>query len=86
MEEGEMAARKSIEIRPHHAAPHYNLGVYHEKKGDIDQAIYYYEIAAKLSPDYTLCHDALGQLYALKGWKEKSQKAHQNYLKYSVRK
>jgi tetratricopeptide (TPR) repeat protein len=86
MEEGETASRKSIEIRPYHAAPYYNLGVYHEKKGDIDQAIYHYEIAAKLSPDYTLCHEALSQLYERKGWKEKSQKAYRNYLRYSLRK
>ncbi len=50
MEEGERASQKSIEIRPHHAAPYYNLGVYHEKKGDIDQAIYYYEISSQALP------------------------------------
>lgn len=34
------------------ASAHYRLGLLFEKKGMIDEAVYYYEIAAKLNPKY----------------------------------
>jgi len=83
MEDSEKYLRRSIDLRPHNAAPHYNLGLYFEKRGDINQAISCEGIATKLDPDYPLPYEALSRLYKKKGWSEKSQEAYQNFLKYS---
>jgi tetratricopeptide (TPR) repeat protein len=83
MEESEKYLRMAIEIRPHNAATHSNLGLYFEKKEDIDQAISCQEKANKLDPDNFLPYEALSRLYKIKGWNEKSQEAYQNFLRYS---
>ncbi|MCX5914110.1 MAG: tetratricopeptide repeat protein, partial [Deltaproteobacteria bacterium] len=85
MEECERYLRKAIEIRPHNPAPHYNLGLYFEEKGEMDRAISLQETAAKLAPDYHLPYEALSRLYQKKGWKEKSQEAYRRFLKHSPR-
>jgi tetratricopeptide (TPR) repeat protein len=83
MEESEKYLRMALEIRPHNAAAHCNLGLYFETKEDIDQAISCQEKANKLDPDNFLPYEALSRLYKRKGWNEKSQEAYQNFLKYS---
>ncbi len=84
-EASEEVLRRSIAMRPHNPAPYHNLGLYFEKRGNIDQAISYQEKANQLDPDYSLPYEALGRLYQQKGWKAKSLEAYQNYLKYSSR-
>ncbi len=85
MEKSEEYLRKAIEIRPHNAAPHYNLALYFEERGDINRAISYQEKAQKLDPDYSLPYEALSRLYERRGWSEKSREAYQDFLKTSAR-
>lgn len=73
----------SIKARPFYARPYFKLGNIYEDGGKIDLAISYMEKAAKLEPEFILVHQALGRLYEKKGWKEKSQEAQKNFLKYN---
>jgi tetratricopeptide (TPR) repeat protein len=59
------------------------LGSYYEKKGEIDQAIHFYEKSAKLSPESHILYGALSVLYERKGWKSKSKEAYDKFLKYA---
>jgi len=49
-------------------------GAYYEKKGEIDQAIYFYEASVKFAPEIAKIHGALSVLYERKGWKERVKK------------
>ena len=81
-EEGLKKLQLALHARPFYARTHWNLGNFYEKEGDIDRAISYMEKAAKLEPEYIPVHQALIRLYEKKGWKEKSQEARKNFLKY----
>jgi tetratricopeptide (TPR) repeat protein len=83
MKESKEYLRRSVEMRPHSPAPYYNFGLFFEKEGNIDQAISCQEKANRLDPDYGLPYEALSRLYSRKGWRDKSQEAYQNFLKYS---
>ena len=85
MEEAKEYLIKAMEIRPHDPAPYCNLGAYYEKKGEIDQAIYFYEASVKFAPEIAKIHGALSVLYERKGWKEKSKEAYRKFLKNSAR-
>jgi len=80
--EGVRELQLALAERPLYARPYCNLGNFYEQEGDIDKAIAYMEKAARLEPEYVPVHKALLRLYERKGWKEKSQDAHKNYLKY----
>jgi len=83
IEVAEKEFRKAIELRPHNAPPHFNLGLLYESERDMDQAISYVEAAVQLDPDYVQGYEVLSRLYAQKGWEEKSQKTYQKFLKHS---
>lgn len=82
-EEGIKKLQLSLQARPFYPRTHWNLGNFYEKEGDIDRAISFMETAAKLEPEFVPVHQALIRLYEKKGWKEKSQEAQKNYLKYA---
>jgi tetratricopeptide (TPR) repeat protein len=83
-EEGIKELQLAIQERPHYSRPYSSLGNFYEKEGDIDKAISYMEQAAKLEPEFVPVHSALVRLYEKKGWKEKSQEARKNLLKYDA--
>jgi tetratricopeptide (TPR) repeat protein len=82
IQEAKRAFELSLKARPIYARPYFNLGKFHENEGKIDLAISYMEKAAHLEPEFVLVHQALSRLYESKGWKEKSQEAQRNFLKY----
>ena len=82
-QEGLKELQRALEARPHFARAYANFGDFYEKEGNIDQAIFCMEKAAKLEPEYITVYKALSRLYEKKGWKEKSQEAHNNFIKYS---
>jgi tetratricopeptide (TPR) repeat protein len=82
-QEGLKELQRALEARPHFARAYSNFGDFYEKEGNIDQAIFCMEKAAKLEPEYITVYKALSRLYEKKGWKEKSQEAHNNFIKYS---
>jgi len=75
--------QRALQARPIYAMPYFNLGKVYEKEGNIDRAISCMEKAAKMEPEFVATHKALIRLYEKKGWKEKSQEAHKNCLKYA---
>ena len=81
-EEGIKELQLALKERPHYSRPYSSQGNFYEQEGDIDKAISCMEQAAKLEPEFVPIHEALVRLYEKKGWKEKSQEAHKNYLKY----
>lgn len=80
--EGLAALQKAIEIRPINSSPYFNLANYHYGQGNIDQAISDMEKAVRLEPELFIAHEALSRWYAEKGWKDKSQEAYKQYLRY----
>jgi len=82
-EEGIKELQLALQARPFYARTHGNLGNFYEKEGDVDRAISFMERAAKLEPEYVPVYKALIRLYEKKGWKEKSQEARKNYLRYA---
>lgn len=83
MEDAEKYLRKAIEIRPHNAIAHCNLGLYFEERGDVERAISHLEKANKLDPDYLLPYEGLSRLYKRKGLSEKSQEVYRQLLRIS---
>jgi tetratricopeptide (TPR) repeat protein len=83
-EEGFKELHLALEARPLYGRAYYSLGNFYEKEGDIDKVISCMEKAAKLDPEFVPIHKALTRLYEKKGWKEKSQESHRNYLKYAA--
>lgn len=83
IEEGLACFQKTIGISSINPSPYFNLANYYFEKGDIDQAIAYMEKAVNLEPENFLAHEALSRFYGKKGWKEKSQAAYRQYMKYS---
>jgi Tfp pilus assembly protein PilF len=83
-EEAIQELQLALKERPHYSRPYSSLGNYYEKEGDIDKAISYMEQAAKLEPEFVPAHESLVRLYEKKGWKEKSQEARKNFLKYDA--
>ena len=75
MADSEKHLRRAIEIRPHNAAPHYFLGLYFEKNGEMEQAISCLEKAKKLDPDSLLVQEALGRVYRTIGSGERVGKS-----------
>lgn len=53
----------TVRMSPNKARPHNNLGHAYALRGDWDQAIYEFRIAAKLDPDYTLAQKNLRRAY-----------------------
>lgn len=82
-EEGIKELQLALQARPFYARTHGNLGNFYEKEGDVDRAISFMERAAKLEPEYVPVYKALIRLYEKKGWKEKSQEARKNHLRYA---
>jgi Flp pilus assembly protein TadD len=82
--EGFRELQRALEARPHYARAYANMGEFYEKEGNIDQAIICMEKAAKLEPEYITVYKALSRLYEKKGWKEKSQEAYKNFIKYAA--
>ena len=58
---------KCLEIAPDDAAAHYNLGIVHERWGQLDQAYSHYEQAASARPDYVPYTLALVEVCASRG-------------------
>jgi len=84
VEEGVKEMERAIAARPLFASPFYNLGNFYAGKGDVDKAIFYMAKAAEIEPEFSMTHKSLVWLYEKKGWREKSQEAYRNYLKYAA--
>jgi tetratricopeptide (TPR) repeat protein len=76
--------KMALQERPGYARPYFKLGIIYEEDGDIDQAIACMENAAKTEPEFLPIYQSLMRLYEKKGWKEKSQEARMNFLKYEA--
>jgi len=83
-EEGIKELQLALKNRPLYARPYSNLGKFYEAEGDIDKAIFCRERAVKLEPEDVPAQEALARLYGKKGWREKSQEARKNFLKYDA--
>lgn len=73
----------ALSARPLYSSPHYNLGQIYEEKGEIDKAIWHMEKTVQIMPESFNAYKALTRLYEKKGWKEKSQKAFKDSVKYA---
>ena len=59
--------RDVLQLDPHYAAAHNNLGVALKAKGELDAAIENYNAALRIDPDYAIAHSNLGSALAAKG-------------------
>ncbi len=75
--------QNALEIRPLYSNPYFNLAEIYDKQGDVDGAISCLEKITRFEPEFFKAHKELSRLYNKKGWKEKSQEAYRNYLKYA---
>jgi Tfp pilus assembly protein PilF len=75
--------QNALEIRPLYSSPYFNLAGIYDKQGDVDRAISCLEKITRFEPEFFNAHKELSRLYNKKGWKEKSQEAYRNYLKYA---
>ncbi len=71
MDEAEEMFNKSIELNPT-AAAHYNLGIIHMERNDVDGAIEQLKRAIYLQPDHTAAHFNLGYLAFENQWYEEA--------------
>ncbi|MDB5384870.1 MAG: pknB 3 [Planctomycetaceae bacterium] len=59
--------RAALAIRPNAAVVHYNLGVYLDHEGDLDDAIHHFEQALEIDPNHAWAHYKLGSVLVKKG-------------------
>ncbi len=52
---------------PGKSRPHYNLGVFYQSQGRLDEAVREYQTVVRLAPGYTEAHNNLGRLYEISG-------------------